>query len=98
MVTGIRPHTLLMPDEKFSEKGDILPSPVSMTPRSPTPGSPPLKVGTSKPRLSATVIIPIWIVLSSAVILYNNYVYNTLMFKYPVFLVTWHLVFAVRIS
>ncbi|KAF8761752.1 CPII coat sec24 protein [Rhizoctonia solani] len=48
----------------------------------------------SKPKLSATTIIPIWIVLSSSVIMYNNYLYNTLNFKYPVFLVTFHLFFA----
>ncbi|KAF9445534.1 TPT-domain-containing protein [Macrolepiota fuliginosa MF-IS2] len=48
----------------------------------------------SKPQITATAIIPIWIALSSAVIIYNNYLYNTLNFKYPVFLVTWHLVFA----
>ncbi|KIY47530.1 TPT-domain-containing protein [Fistulina hepatica ATCC 64428] len=48
----------------------------------------------SKPKLSAAAIIPIWIVLSSSVIIYNNYLYNTLDFKYPVFTVTWHLFFA----
>jgi hypothetical protein len=46
-------------------------------------------------KLSATTIIPIWIFFSSSVIMYNNYVYNTLNFKYPVFLVTWHLTFSV---
>lgn len=51
-----------------------------------------------KAKLSATAIIPVWICLSSAVIIYNNYLYNTLNFKYPVFLVTWHLTFAVRSS
>ena len=35
-------------------------------------------------KLSITVIVPIWIALSSSVILYNNYLYNTLDFKYPV--------------
>jgi hypothetical protein len=50
-----------------------------------------------KNKLSAAAIIPVWIVLSSAVIIYNNYLYNTLEFKYPVFLVTWHLSFAVRV-
>ncbi|OAX42442.1 TPT-domain-containing protein [Rhizopogon vinicolor AM-OR11-026] len=45
-------------------------------------------------KLSAAAIIPVWIVLSSGVIIYNNYIYNTLNFKYPVFLVTWHLTFA----
>ena len=52
----------------------------------------------SKSRLTTTAfIIPIWIVLSSTVIIYNNYLYNTLNFKFPVFLVTWHLGFAVRV-
>ncbi|KIP07313.1 hypothetical protein PHLGIDRAFT_71333 [Phlebiopsis gigantea 11061_1 CR5-6] len=63
---------------------DVLPSPVSSTNARQS----------SKPSLSSTAIIPIWIVLSSSVIIYNNYVYNTLQFKYPVFLVTWHLTFA----
>jgi hypothetical protein len=49
----------------------------------------------AKFQLTAAAIIPIWIAISSAVIIYNNYVYNTLQFKYPVFLVTWHLGFAV---
>ena len=47
------------------------------------------------PTLNAATIIPIWIVLSSSVIIFNNYLYNTLGFRYPVFLVTWHLTFAV---
>jgi hypothetical protein len=51
----------------------------------------------SKYKLTAAAIIPIWIVLSSSVIIYNNYLYNTLNFRYPVFLVTFHLGFAVRI-
>lgn len=63
---------------------EVLPSPVSATTTRPT----------SKFSLSASAIIPIWIVLSSSVIIYNNYLYNTLQFKYPVFLVTWHLTFA----
>jgi hypothetical protein len=56
----------------------------------------PVVSATPKPKtkLSATAIIPLWICLSSAVIIYNNYLYNTLNFKYPVFLVTWHLTFA----
>lgn len=55
----------------------------------------------SKPqraKIPAATIIPVWIVLSSAVILYNNRVYNTYGFRYPVFLVTWHLTFAVSLS
>jgi hypothetical protein len=62
-----------------------LPTPI--TAQSPKPTA-------AKYKLSATMIIPIWIVLSSSVIMYNNYVYNTRHFKFPVFLVTWHLGFA----
>ncbi|KAJ7683007.1 TPT-domain-containing protein [Mycena rosella] len=40
------------------------------------------------------VIIPIWMALSVSVILYNNHLYNSLDFKFPVFLVTWHLTLA----
>ena len=65
-----------------------LPSPnTAQAPKSQTPTA-------AKYKLSATIIIPIWIVLSSSVIMYNNYVYNTRHFKFPVFLVTWHLGFA----
>lgn len=62
-----------------------------------TPLPSPAIASTPKPKkqLSAAAIIPIWICLSSTVIIYNNYLYNTLDFKYPVFLVTWHLTFAV---
>ncbi|KAG2156814.1 TPT-domain-containing protein [Suillus bovinus] len=48
----------------------------------------------NRAKFSAATIIPVWIALSSGVIIYNNYIYNTLNFKYPVFLVTWHLTFA----
>ena len=48
-----------------------------------------------RPKISAAMIIPIWMFLSSSVIIYNNYIYNTLGFEFPVFLVTWHLCFAV---
>ncbi|EKM57998.1 uncharacterized protein PHACADRAFT_251946 [Phanerochaete carnosa HHB-10118-sp] len=64
------------------DKQEALPSPVSA------------QTQRSKPKLSAAAIIPVWIVLSSSVIIYNNYLYNTLDFKFPVFLVTWHLTFA----
>ncbi|KAL5480956.1 hypothetical protein ACEPAI_9897 [Sanghuangporus weigelae] len=64
-------------------KVDLLPPPAS------APSS-----STARLRYSAAAIIPVWIVLSSAVIIYNNYIYNQLYFKFPVFLVTWHLIFA----
>ncbi|KAG8908401.1 hypothetical protein FRB99_006606 [Tulasnella sp. 403] len=56
--------------------------------------SPTHRTAPARPKLSASTIIPIWIVLSSSVIIYNNYLYNTLGFEFPVFLVTWHLTFA----
>ncbi|ORY32243.1 hypothetical protein BCR39DRAFT_523542 [Naematelia encephala] len=42
-------------------------------------------------KMSAAMIIPIWIALSSAVILYNKYLYSTLHFPYPVFITSYHL-------
>ena len=70
---------------------------VPLAPEKEVPSPLPVPVSTQpqKPKLTAVVIIPVWIVLSSTVIIYNNYIYNTLYFKYPVFLVTWHLAFAV---
>ncbi|KAF8587198.1 TPT-domain-containing protein [Ramaria rubella] len=65
----------------------VPPTPTSLLP-------PPITQIPRRPMLSATVIIPIWIILSSSVITYNNWLYNTAGFKYPVFLVTWHLLFA----
>ncbi|KJA13736.1 hypothetical protein HYPSUDRAFT_49651 [Hypholoma sublateritium FD-334 SS-4] len=73
-----------LPESSSSSSLD-LPPPVSATPKLST---------AAKYGLSSTVIIPIWIALSSSVIIYNNYLYNSLYFKYPVFLVTWHLGFA----
>ncbi|ODO03457.1 hypothetical protein L198_02304 [Cryptococcus wingfieldii CBS 7118] len=37
------------------------------------------------------VIIPIWIALSSTVILYNKYLYSNLHYPYPVFITSYHL-------
>lgn len=87
------------------ERSLSLPNPVTAS-RTPTsPGNSPnvssqqnkmptITIGGAKLQPTAAIIIPIWIVLSSGVIIYNNYIYNTLNFKYPVFLVTWHLIFA----
>lgn len=62
----------------------------------PTPATTPSKL--QRANIPAVSIIPVWIILSSTVILYNNRVYNTYGFRYPVFLVTWHLTFAVSPS
>lgn len=74
---------MLETKDAFSGEDSPLPSPAIAA------NPPPKKV-----QLSAATIIPIWIALSSAVIIYNNYLYNTRNFKYPVFTVTWHLTFA----
>ena len=76
------------------DDGEVLPSPVSASSSRPAASKQQQQPGT---KLSAAMIIPIWIVLSSAVIIYNNYLYNTLDFRFPVFLVTWHLTFAVSL-
>ncbi|KAI9458659.1 triose-phosphate transporter family-domain-containing protein [Lactarius psammicola] len=52
-------------------------------PATPLPTPVACPVPKPKPRLSTAIIIPIWIVLSSTVIIYNNYLYNTLNFKFP---------------
>ena len=70
-------------DQSSSSSSLALPAPAT------TPSKP------HRPKIPAAAIIPVWIVLSSAVIIYNNRVYNTYGFHYPVFLVTWHLTFAV---
>lgn len=85
MSTEDRVQLLDMQNEKTDAAESTLPSPATAT-------------TSSKPKLSAATIIPIWIVLSSSVIIYNNYLYNTLQFRFPVFLVTWHLTFAVSFA
>ncbi len=79
-------HEEMLSDYKRSsalESNENLPSPVSAIPSKP------------KAKLSAAMIIPVWMIISASVILYNNYVFNTIKFKFPVFIVTWHLIFAV---
>lgn len=71
--------------------------PLAPEKEAPSPLPIPVSTQAQKPKLTAALIIPVWIILSSTVIIYNNYIYNTLYFKYPVFLVTWHLAFAVCI-
>lgn len=47
-----------------------------------------------KIQLTTTFLIPIWIILSTSLIIYNDYIFHTLRFEFPVFLVTFHLLFA----
>jgi len=80
----------------FDEKQQFIDAESKVNDGSHSPLPTPVSANPSKPKtkVSAVVITPIWIVLSSAVIIYNNYLYNTLNFRYPVFLVTFHLTFA----
>jgi len=86
-----------MPQDRTVEEVDIALSETDFKSTASTPSTPlppPASLPAPRRTLSATVIIPIWIVLSSSVITYNNWLYNHAGFKYPVFLVTWHLLFA----
>jgi len=71
--------------DSMSSSDSPLPTPV-------TQNAP--KTTNNSAKVSAAVIIPIWIVVSMSVILFNKYIFSSLEFKYPVFLVTWHLTFA----
>ena len=78
------PLASLKDAEESSSSAPSLPAPVSSSPAKP------------KWKIPAPVIVPVWMAFSVTVILYNNHLYNDLDFKFPVFLVTWHLTFSVR--
>lgn len=90
---GEAEHELLEAKTESPRSSLDLPSPVTSTSTHQQPQQKSTPTA-ARYKLSATTIIPIWIVLSSTVIIYNNFLYNTLNFKYPVFLVTFHLGFA----
>lgn len=77
-----------------SSSSSVLDEAKETGPSSPLPTPVTAPASKPKPSLTASLIVPIWIILSSSVIIYNNYIYNTLEFKFPIFLVTWHLTFA----
>src|ERR1700678_1129031 len=81
-------HKMLKVDIPASQSFNLSLPNTAQTSRKQTPPT------AAKYNISAPLIIPIWIVLSSSVIMYNNYLYNTRKFKFPVFLVTCHLGFA----
>jgi len=85
-------------DREFEKQPFVEPTDQSMSGQKESSGDLPTpvsaQVARAKTKVSAAAIIPIWIILSSTVILYNNHLYSTLNFRYPVFLVTWHLTFA----
>ncbi|KAF2746903.1 TPT-domain-containing protein [Sporormia fimetaria CBS 119925] len=47
-----------------------------------------------KKKLHPAVYISTWIALSSSVIVFNKWILSTKKFEFPIFLTTWHLVFA----
>lgn len=47
-----------------------------------------------KPSLHPAVYVAVWIGLSSSVILFNKWILFSLEFPFPIFLTTWHLIFA----
>jgi hypothetical protein len=52
-----------------------------------------ISIGEVKLKPTATLLIPIWVILSWSVIIYNNYIWHTLKFKFPIFLISWQLIF-----
>ncbi|TIC15824.1 hypothetical protein E3Q08_03104 [Wallemia mellicola] len=63
-----------------------------------SPPPAPQPTNSHKPKLSPYVIIPIWIALSSSVILYNKAILSSFKFEYPIFLVTFHLTVSTIVS
>jgi len=60
----------------------------------PPPNSVSAKIPAEEKKLNPALIIAVWISLSSSVIIYNKYILSTLGFPFPIFLTTFHLVFA----
>ncbi|KAF2402230.1 TPT-domain-containing protein [Trichodelitschia bisporula] len=48
--------------------------------------------------IPAWVYIAVWIALSSAVIVFNKWILDRRNFRYPIFLTTWHLIFATAMT
>lgn len=83
-----------MSDEKIRISGD--------TPRATTPVLPTVNPGLEKPQARAgihpSLYVVCWIGFSSSVILFNKWLLDTLNFRYPVILTTFHLVFATIVT
>jgi hypothetical protein len=61
------------------------------------PVLPTINPASEKPQpapLHPAIYVTIWIALSSSVILFNKWILHTLGFPFPIFLTTWHLLFA----
>ncbi|CAD6572192.1 MAG: hypothetical protein TREMPRED_000471 [Tremellales sp. Tagirdzhanova-0007] len=74
-----------------NEKGDFASFNVARDSVDITPNLPDSSKSNKRSAVSATTIIPIWIALSSTVILYNKYLYSDLKFPFPIFITAYHL-------
>ncbi|KAH7156975.1 triose-phosphate transporter family-domain-containing protein [Dactylonectria macrodidyma] len=83
-----------MNDEKIRISGE--------TPRATTPVLPTVKPGLEKPKaysgIHPSLYVICWIGFSSSVILFNKWLLDTLNFRYPVILTTYHLTFATVVT
>jgi len=75
---------------KDEESGSTIAPPVSIQP----PSSPSSSPAAPKIELHPAFFVGIWIFFSGSVILFNKWVLDTAGFRFPIFLTTWHLVFA----
>ncbi|TPX07875.1 uncharacterized protein E0L32_010450 [Thyridium curvatum] len=78
-------------DEKSRTSGE---SPRATSPVLPTVNPAAEKPQPPKDSLHPAFYVATWIGLSSSVILFNKWILDTLNFRYPVLLTTWHLAFA----
>ncbi|KAI5863394.1 TPT-domain-containing protein [Durotheca rogersii] len=82
-----------MADEKSRTSGEI-PRPEQKGPILPTTNPEAEKPQPPKPTIHPAFYVATWIGLSSSVILFNKWILDTLEFRYPVILTTYHLTFA----
>ncbi|KAI1105016.1 TPT-domain-containing protein [Jackrogersella minutella] len=82
-----------MADEKIRTSGEV-PRPEPKGPILPTTNPEADKPQPPKPAIHPAVYVATWISLSSSVILFNKWILDTLEFRYPVILTTYHLTFA----
>ncbi|EPE03203.1 hypothetical protein F503_01539 [Ophiostoma piceae UAMH 11346] len=83
-------------EEKMRMSGDIPRDGASSSsaPVLPTVNPEAEKSQSPKPTIPAAVYVIAWISLSSSVILFNKWILDTLHFRFPVILTTYHLIFA----
>ncbi|KAI1656156.1 TPT-domain-containing protein [Daldinia decipiens] len=82
-----------MADEKTRTSGEV-PRPEPKGPILPTTNPEADKPQPPKPAIHPAFYVAVWISLSSSVILFNKWILDTLEFRYPVILTTYHLTFA----